>query len=236
MVSQTYLEGSYSETYPAISRDLVGMKRLFAQFFCPGCISSHVAPGIPGSIHEGGEPGYSLSHAFGAAFDNPSLIVACVIGDGEAETGPLATAWHANKLLDPVGDGALLPILHLNGFKISNPTILARIGREELEQFLRGCGWSPIFVEGEDPFLMHQLMASAMDQAIAHIQEIHKDARLRNARSRPRWPMMVLRSPKDWTGPKFLNGLAVEGSFRSRQVPCLLGRRTLKMSRYLRPG
>jgi xylulose-5-phosphate/fructose-6-phosphate phosphoketolase len=223
MVSQTYLEGSYSEVYPAISRDLQGLKRLFAQFSFPGGISSHVAPGTPGSIHEGGELGYSLSHAFGAAFDNPSLIVACVIGDGEAETGPLATAWQANKLLDPVGDGAVLPILHLNGYKISNPTILARIGREELEQFLRGCGWTPIFVEGEDPFLMHELMAKAMDDAIAHIHQIHTDARLRNSQARPRWPMIVLRSPKGWTGPRFLNGLAVEGSFRSHQVPLPVG-------------
>lgn len=223
MVSQTYLEGSYSEIYPAISRDLAGLKHLFAQFSFPGGISSHVAPSTPGSIHEGGELGYSLSHAFGAAFDNPSLIVACVIGDGEAETGPLATAWQANKLLDPVDDGAVLPILHLNGYKISNPTILARIGREELQQFLRGCGWSPLFVEGDDPVQMHELMAQAMDDAITHIQAIHADARIRNARTRARWPMIVLRSPKGWTGRKFLDGLAVEGSFRSHQVPLPVG-------------
>ncbi len=181
-----------------------------------------MAPTTPGSIHEGGELGYSLSHAFGAAFDNPDLIVACVIGDGEAETGPLATAWQSNKFLDPVTDGAVLPILHLNGYKISNPTVLARIEHEELEQFLRGCGWTPYFVEGDDPETMHQLMAATLDKAIEDIRQIQSNARSKNDATRPRWPMIVLRSPKGWTGPKVVDGLQVEGTFRAHQVPLLV--------------
>jgi xylulose-5-phosphate/fructose-6-phosphate phosphoketolase len=207
LVANTYLEGTYSEIYPDISQDEAGLKRLFKQFSFPGGISSHVAPTTPGSIHEGGELGYSLSHAFGAAFDNPDLIVACVIGDGEAETGPLATAWQSNKFLDPITDGAVLPILHLNGYKISNPTVLARIEREELEQFIRGCGWTPHFVEGDEPEAMHQLMASALDDAIEDIRRFQSDARTDGATIRPRWPMIVLRSPKGWTGPKVVDGL-----------------------------
>ncbi len=222
LVANTYLEGTYSEVYPDVSRDEVGLKRLFTQFSFPGGISSHVAPTTPGSIHEGGELGYSLSHAFGAAFDNPGLIVACVIGDGEAETGPLATAWHSNKFLNPITDGAVLPILHLNGYKISNPTVLARIEPEELEQFLRGCGWTPHFVEGDDPEQMHQLMAGALDQAITEIRQFQDDARQGGLTARPRWPMIVLRSPKGWTGPKVVDGLEIEGTFRSHQVPLLV--------------
>ena len=207
LVANTYLEGSYSEIYPNISQDEAGLKRLFTQFSFPGGISSHVAPSTPGSIHEGGELGYSLSHAFGAAFDNPGLIVACIIGDGEAETGPLATAWHSNKLLNPVSDGAVLPILHLNGFKISNPTVLSRIEPEELEQFLRGCGWTPYFVEGDEPEAMHRLMADTLDRAVADIHRIQHDARVDGIATRPRWPVIVLRSPKGWTGPKVIDGL-----------------------------
>jgi len=222
LVANTYLEGSYSEIYPNVSQDEAGLKRLFTQFSFPGGISSHVAPTTPGSIHEGGELGYSLSHAFGAAFDNPGLIVACVIGDGEAETGPLATAWHSNKFLNPINDGAVLPILHLNGYKISNPTILARIEHEELEQFLRGCGWAPYFVEGDDPKQMHQLMAATMERVIDDIGRIQNNARGNNDPSRPRWPMIVLRSPKGWTGPKTVDGVAVEGTFRAHQVPLLV--------------
>ena len=219
LVGHTYLEGSYSEVYPNISQDEAGLKKLFAQFSFPGGISSHVAPTTPGSIHEGGELGYSLSHAFGAVFDNPDLIVACVVGDGEAETGPLATAWHSNKMLDPVSDGAVLPILHLNGYKISNPTLLARIDHDELDQFLRGCGWTPWFVEGDDPATMHQLMAATMDRVIEDIHHIRSRAREGHDTARPRWPMIVLRSPKGWTGPKVVDGLPVEGTFRSHQVP-----------------
>ncbi len=222
LVANTYLEGSYSEIYPDISRDEEGMKKLFTQFSFPGGISSHVAPTTPGSIHEGGELGYSLSHAFGAAFDNPGLIVACIIGDGEAETGPLATAWQSNKLLDPVTDGTVLPILHLNGFKISNPTILARIEPDELEQFLRGCGWTPYFVEGDDPATMHKLMADTLDQVTADIEQIRLTARSGGKPTRPRWPMIVLRSPKGWTGPKLIDGLKIEGTFRAHQVPILV--------------
>ena len=222
LVGNTYLEGSYSEIYPNVSQDEAGMKRLFTQFSFPGGISSHVAPTTPGSIHEGGELGYSLSHAFGAAFDNPGLIVACVIGDGEAETGPLATAWQSNKVLDPVSDGAVLPILHLNGFKISNPTVLARIEPDELEQFLCGNGWAPLFVEGDDPETMHGLMAAAVDTAIAEIRRIQHHARGAGDPARPRWPMIVLRSPKGWTGPKVIDGLKIEGSFRAHQVPILV--------------
>ena len=222
LVANTYLEGSYSEIYPNISEDEIGIKKLFTQFSFPGGISSHVAPTTPGSIHEGGELGYSLSHAFGAAFDNPDLIVACIVGDGEAETGPLATAWHSNKFLDPVTDGVVLPILHLNGYKISNPTLLARIEHEELEQFFKGCGWKPYFVEGDNPETMHQLMADALDQAVHDIRNSQHNARTKSDNTRPRWPMIILRSPKGWTGPKVVDGLQVEGTFRSHQVPLLV--------------
>ncbi len=222
LVANTYLEGSYSEIYPDISQDEGGMKKLFTQFSFPGGISSHVAPTTPGSIHEGGELGYSLSHAFGAAFDNPGLIVACIIGDGEAETGPLATAWQSNKLLNPVTDGAVLPILHLNGFKISNPTILSRIEPEELEHFLLGCGWAPYFVEGDDPETMHRLMADTLDQVIDDIRQAKHAACSSDQPTRPRWPMIVLRSPKGWTGPKVIDGLKIEGTFRAHQVPILV--------------
>jgi xylulose-5-phosphate/fructose-6-phosphate phosphoketolase len=222
LVANTYLEGTYSEIYPDISQDEAGLKRLFKQFSFPGGISSHVAPSTPGSIHEGGELGYSLSHAFGAAFDNPDLIVACVVGDGEAETGPLATAWQSNKFLDPVSDGAVLPILHLNGYKISNPTILARVEHDELEQFFRGCGWSPYFVEGDDPDTMHELMAATLDRAVEDIRSIQRNARAGGDTTRPRWPMIVLRSPKGWTGPKTVDGLPNEGTFRSHQVPIIV--------------
>ena len=222
LVANTYLEGSYSEIYPNISQDEDGLKKLFTQFSFPGGISSHVAPTTPGSIHEGGELGYSLSHAFGAAFDNPGLIVACIIGDGEAETGPLATSWHSNKLLSPVSDGAVLPILHLNGFKISNPTLLSRIEPDELEHFFEGCGWTPYFVEGDDPAAMHRLMADTLDHAIADIHQIQHDARITGVTTRPRWPLIVLRSPKGWTGPKMVDGLKVEGTFRAHQVPILV--------------
>jgi phosphoketolase len=222
LVGNTYLEGTYSEIYPDVSQDEAGLKKLFTQFSFPGGISSHVAPTTPGSIHEGGELGYSLSHAFGAVFDNPGLIVACVIGDGEAETGPLATSWQSPKFLNPVSDGAVLPILHLNGYKISNPTVLARIDEQELAQFLRGCGWEPRFVTGDDPAEMHQLMAGALDEAIETIHQIQATARATGDAARPRWPMVVLRSPKGWTGPKVVDGLAVEGTFRSHQVPLLV--------------
>jgi xylulose-5-phosphate/fructose-6-phosphate phosphoketolase len=213
---------AYSEIYPDVSQDEAGLRKLFTQFSFPGGISSHVAPTTPGSIHEGGELGYSLSHAFGAAFDNPGLIVACVIGDGEAETGPLATSWQSNKFLNPISDGAVLPILHLNGYKISNPTVLARIENEELEQFLRGCGWEPFFVEGDQPEEMHQLMAGAVEAAITGIREIQANARIAGDSTRPRWPMIVLKSPKGWTGPKVVDGLQVEGTFRAHQVPLLV--------------
>jgi xylulose-5-phosphate/fructose-6-phosphate phosphoketolase len=219
LVAHAYLEGTYSEVYPNISQDEEGMKRLFKQFSFPGGIPSHVAPETPGSIHEGGELGYALSHAFGAAFDNPDLIVASVVGDGEAETGPLATSWHSNKFLDPVTDGAVLPILHLNGYKIANPCILARISHEELEQLLRGYGYVPYFVEGHEPEKMHQLMAAAMDQAVGDIKKIQTDARKNGSRQRPRWPMIVLRSPKGWTGPKEVDGKKTEDHWRSHQVP-----------------
>ncbi|MEO9228554.1 MAG: phosphoketolase family protein [Devosia sp.] len=222
LVSNTYLEGTWSEVYPNVSPDEAGLKQLFKQFSFPGGISSHVAPTTPGSIHEGGELGYSLSHAFGAAFDNPDLIVACVVGDGEAETGPLATAWQSNKFLDPRTDGAVLPILHLNGYKISNPTVMARIEPDELEQFLRGCGWTPYFVEGDDPDTMHELMATVMETVIETIRLIQEDARTGKGSARPRWPMIVLRSPKGWTGPKVVDGLPVEGTFRSHQVPLIV--------------
>jgi xylulose-5-phosphate/fructose-6-phosphate phosphoketolase len=222
LVANTYLEGSYSEIYPDVSQDESGLKKLFTQFSFPGGISSHVAPTTPGSIHEGGELGYSLSHAFGAVFDNPGLIVACVIGDGEAETGPLATAWHSTKFLDPVGDGAVLPILHLNGYKISNPTVLARIEGEELDQYLRGCGWQPHYVEGDDPEDMHELMATALDTVIDDIHRIQREARTGRDTTRQWWPMIVLRSPKGWTGPKVVDGQQIEGTFRAHQVPLLV--------------
>src|SRR5512135_2546144 len=219
IVGNTYLEGTYSEIYPNISQDEAGLRKLFVQFSFPGGIPSHVSPECPGSIHEGGELGYSLSHAFGAAFDNPDLIVACVVGDGEAETGPLATAWQSNKFLNPATDGAVLPILHLNGYKISNPTVLARIEHEELEQFLRGCGWTPHFVEGHEPDLMHEAMAATLDAAVEQIRKIQRDARVPGRFVRPRWPMIVLNSPKGWTGPKMVDGRQIEGTFRSHQVP-----------------
>jgi xylulose-5-phosphate/fructose-6-phosphate phosphoketolase len=219
LVANTYLEGTYSEIYSSITRDEAGLRRLFKQFSFPGGIPSHVAPETPGSIHEGGELGYSLSHAFGAVFDNPDLIAACVVGDGEAETGPLATAWHSNKFIDPITDGAVLPILHLNGYKIANPTILARIPREELDQLLRGYGWEPHFVEGDEPAVMHQLMAATLDRVVGEIQQIQRRARQGNDAARPRWPMIVLTTPKGWTGPKVVDGLPVEGTFRAHQVP-----------------
>jgi xylulose-5-phosphate/fructose-6-phosphate phosphoketolase len=219
LVANTYLEGTYSEIYPDISRDELGLKKLFKQFSFPGGIPSHVSPECPGSIHEGGELGYSLSHSFGAVFDNPDLIVACVVGDGEAETGPLATAWHSNKFLNPINDGAVLPILHLNGFKIANPTILARIPHKELEQLFHGYGWAPIFVEGSDPPLMHQAMAAALDSAISQIKKIQTEARTSGKPDRPCWPMIVFKSPKGWTGPREIDGVPNEGTFRSHQVP-----------------
>ena len=219
LVANTWLEGSYTELYPEVTRDEAGMRRLFRQFSFPGGIPSHVAPETPGSIHEGGELGYSLAHAFGAAFDNPDLLVACVVGDGEAETGPLAASWHSNKFLDPVTDGAVLPILHLNGYKIANPAVLARISREELQDLFVGYGWSPRFVEGDDPGDMHQKMAGALDEVIAEIQAIQIDARCARRSGRPRWPMIVLVTPKGWTGPKEVDGRRTEGSWRSHQVP-----------------
>jgi xylulose-5-phosphate/fructose-6-phosphate phosphoketolase len=222
IVGNVYLEGTWTDIYPDITKDEAGLKKLFKQFSFPGGISSHVAPTTPGSIHEGGELGYSLSHAFGAAFDNPGLIVACVIGDGEAETGPLATAWQSNKFLDPVTDGVVLPILHLNGYKISNPTVLARIEHEELNHFFSGCGWTPYFVEGDDPTTMHALMADTLDTIIEEIRHIQTDARSKNDSTRPHWPMIVLRSPKGWTGPKIVDGLPIEGTFRAHQVPLLV--------------
>ena len=222
LVANTYLEGTYSEVYPNISQDVAGLKKLFTQFSFPGGIPSHVSPECPGSIHEGGELGYSLSHSFGAVFDNPDLIVACVIGDGEAETGPLATAWHSNKFLNPVTDGAVLPILHLNGYKIANPTVLARITHEELEQLLRGYGWTPYFVEGDEPEKMHQLMASVLESAIIEIRRMQSNARNNNDAARPRWPMIVFNSPKGWTGPKVVDGLQIEGTFRAHQLPLLV--------------
>ncbi len=219
IVANCYLEGTYSEVYPSISQDEEGIRKLFKQFSFPGGIPSHVAPETPGSIHEGGELGYALSHAFGAAFDNPSLIVATVVGDGEAETGPLATSWHSNKFLNPAADGAVLPILHLNGYKIANPTVLARISHEELDQLFRGYGYIPIFVEGSEPAKMHQLMAAAVDKAVDEIQRIQVAARTGGVSERPRWPMIILRSPKGWTGPKEVDGKRTEDFWRSHQVP-----------------
>ena len=220
-LANAWLEGHYSEIYPECSRDEAGMLTLFRRFSFPGGIGSHCTPETPGSIHEGGELGYSLSHAFGAAFDNPELIVACMVGDGEAETGPLATAWHSNKFLNPVHDGAVLPILHLNGYKIANPTILARIPHEELEWLFRGYGYTPYFVEGSDPDSMHQKMAVTLEKCIVEIRRIQADARQSGHFERPRWPMIVLRSPKGWTGPREVNGHQVENSWRAHQVPIL---------------
>jgi len=219
VVANTYLEGTYSEIYPDISQDEAGLQKLFKQFSFPGGIPSHVSPECPGSIHEGGELGYSLSHSFGAVFDNPDLIVACCVGDGEAETGPLATSWQSNKFLDPVNDGAVLPILHLNGYKIANPTILARIEPEELDQYLRGNGWTPYYVEGHEPALMHEAMATTLDAVMEEIKRIQHEARVNGNTMRPRWPMIVLKSPKGWTGPKWVDGLQIEGTFRAHQVP-----------------
>ncbi len=224
MVAQDWLDGSYSEVYPNISQDADGMRKLFKQFSFPGGIPSHVAPETPGSIHEGGELGYSLAHAFGAVFDNPGLIAACVVGDGEAETGPLATSWHSNKFLNPKSDGAVLPILHLNGYKISNPTVLSRISHEELESFFKGCGWKPYFVEGDEPLSMHEKMAEALDACIEEIHTIQEEARTGAKTGRPIWPMIVLRTPKGWTGPKEVDGKRVEGSFRAHQVPIAMDR------------
>ncbi len=219
LVANTWLEGTYSELYPDVSQDEAGMKRLFTQFSFPGGIPSHVAPETPGSIHEGGELGYSLSHAFGAAFDNPGLIVACVVGDGEAETGPLATSWHSNKFLNPVHDGAVLPILHLNGHKIAGPTVLARIPHDELAALLYGYGYAPFFVEGDQPAAMHQKMAATLDAVVADLKAIRDDASRNGFTGRPRWPMIVLRTPKGWTGPAEVDGKPVEGTFRAHQVP-----------------
>ena len=219
VVAHTYLEGTYSELYPNISQDEAGLKRLFTQFSFPGGIPSHAAPETPGSIHEGGELGYALAHAYGAAFDNPDLLVACVVGDGEAETGPLAASWHSNKFLNPVQDGAVLPILHLNGYKIANPTVPARISHQELEELFRGYGYRPYFVEGDEPAKMHQLMAATLDQIVAEIKRIQRAARAKGFKQRPIWPMIILRTPKGWTGPKTVDGLPTENSWRSHQVP-----------------
>jgi len=219
VVANTYLEGTYSEFYPGITRDEEGIRRLFKQFSFPGGIPSHVAAETPGSINEGGELGYSLMHAYGAAFDNPGLIVACVVGDGEAETGPLATSWHSNKFLNPARDGAVLPILHLNGYKIASPTVLARIPRKELEALFRGYGYAPYFVEGSDPTPVHQAMAATLDRVVADIRRIQSQARNKGSVERPAWPLIVLRTPKGWTGPKTVDGLMTEGSWRSHQVP-----------------
>ncbi len=219
LVASAYLDGTYSEIYPHISRDHEGLRRLFRQFSFPGGIPSHVAPETPGSIHEGGELGYSLVHAYGAVLDNPDLLALCVVGDGEAETGPLAASWHSNKFLNPVRDGAVLPVVHLNGYKIANPTVLARISHDELRALLEGYGYAPRFVEGSDPDEMHGLMASTLDEVLDEIAGIQERARSGSDRERPRWPMIVLRSPKGWTGPKEVDGLPAEGSFRSHQVP-----------------
>jgi len=219
LVANVYLEGTYSEVYPDVSQDEEGLRRLFKQFSFPGGIPSHVAPETPGSIHEGGELGYALAHAYGAAFDNPDLVVACVVGDGEAETGPLAASWHSNKFLNPARDGAVLPILHLNGWKIAGPTVLARIPREELEALLRGYGYEPHFVEGEDPAVMHPRMATTLDTVVTDIRALQKDARTAGFQKRPRWPVIVLRTPKGWTGPKEVDGKPAEGTFRAHQVP-----------------
>src|SRR5947209_11783572 len=219
MVANTYLEGTYSEVYPAIQQDAHGLRKLFTQFSFPGGIPSHVAPETPGSIHEGGELGYALSHAHGAAFDNPDLIVACVVGDGEAETGPLATGWHSTKFRNPARDGAVLPILHLNGYKIANPCFLARIPRGELQSLLEGYGYAPQFVEGDEPEKVHQELATTLDTVVADIKQIQLDARTKGVTKRPAWPMIVLRTPKGWTCPKEIDGKKCEGYWRSHQVP-----------------
>src|SRR5262245_13806421 len=219
LVAHAYLEGTYSEVYPSIEQNEDGMQKLFKQFSFPGGIPSHVAPETPGSIHEGGELGYALSHAYGAAFDNPDLVVACVVGDGEAETGPLATGWHGNKFLNPARDGCVLPILHLNGYKIANPAFLARIPHEELTKFFEGNGYRPYFVEGHEPEPMHQQMAATLDRVVAEIREIQTEARQRGIVKRPAWPMIVLRSPKGWTCPRKIDGKLCEGYWRSHQVP-----------------
>jgi len=219
MLAQDWLDGSYSEVYPNVSQDYEGLRKFVRQFSFPGGTSSHVAPEVPGSISEGGELGYSLAHAFGAVFDNPDLIAACVVGDGEAETGPLATAWHSDKFINPVTDGTVLPILHLNGYKISNPTVFSRISHEEIKSFFEGCGWKPYFVEGDDPMTMHKLMAETMDKVISEILSIRKKARAECNYERVKWPMIVLRTPKGWTGPKVVDGKTIEGTFRAHQVP-----------------
>lgn len=222
LMGHTYMEGTWSEVYPDMPENEEGMRRLFQLFSWPGGLSSHVSPQVPGSIHEGGELGYSLSHAYGAIFDNPDLIATCVIGDGEAETGPLATAWHSNKFINPKTDGVVLPILHLNGYKISNPTLLARIERDELEELFRGYGYTPFFVEGSEPKHMHQRMAATLDEVLTEIQRIQTNARTAGDTTRPRWPMIILRSPKGWTGPKDIDGQKIEDNFRSHQVPFLV--------------
>ena len=228
MVAQDWLDGSYTEVYPNITQDKDGMKKLFKQFSFLGGVPSHVAPETPGSINEGGELGYSLAHAFGAVADNPDPIAACVVADGEAETGPLATSWHGNKFANPITDGAVLPILHLNGFKIANPAVFSRMSHEEVESFFRGCGWEPRFVEGDEPAVMHQKMAAALDWAIREIKRIQGHARANGDTTRPRWPMIVLRTPKGWTGPKEVNGHPVEGAYRAHQVPISMGADTEK--------
>ena len=219
LVATAYLEGTYAETYSHVTEDEAGMRELFRQFSFPGGIPSHVAPETPGSIHEGGELGYSLAHAFGAALDNPDLVVCCIVGDGEAETGPLATSWHSNKFLNPVTDGAVLPVLHLNGYKIANPTVLARVPEDELRRLMEGYGYRPRFVTGDDPAEMHQQMASVLDECIEEIGAIQRAARDGSETQRPRWPMIVLRTPKGWTGPKTVDGKPVEGTHRAHQVP-----------------
>jgi xylulose-5-phosphate/fructose-6-phosphate phosphoketolase len=219
LVANTYLEGTYSELYPNISQNVEGMRRLFKQFSFPGGIPSHVAPETPGSIHEGGELGYSIAHGFGAAFDNPDLLVCCVVGDGEAETGPLAASWHSNKFLNPVRDGAVLPILHLNGYKIDNPTVLGRMEDQELIELFSGYGYKPYFVEGDEPEAIHQLMAGTLDAVLAEIQTIQRNARTNGFSLCPKWPVIILRTLKGWTGPKVVDGLPVEGTYRAHQVP-----------------
>src|SRR5271157_2308493 len=219
LVANAYLEGTYSEVYPNIGQDEAGIKKLFTQFSFPGGIPSHVAPETPGSIHEGGDLGYALSHAYGAAFDNPDLIVACVVGDGEAETGPLATGWHGNKFLNPARDGCVLPILHLNGYKIANPCFLARIPKDELQKFFEGMGYKPYFVEGHDPKAVHQQMADVLDTVVAEIKQIWADARDNGVVKRPAWPMIVFRTPKGWTCPPVIDGKKCEDYWRSHQVP-----------------
>src|SRR5947209_11284018 len=219
VISNCYLEGTYSEIYPAKSQDERGLLNLFRAFSFPGQLGSHCTPEVPGSIHEGGELGYSVSHAFGAAFDNPDLIVSVVVGDGEAETGPLATSWHSNKFLNPIRDGAVLPILHLNGYKINNPTILSRISKSELENLFKGYGWTPYFVEGNDPLVVHQQIAATMERCVLEIRRAQQEARASGKATRPRWPMIILRTPKGWTGPKDVDGHKVEAYWRSRLVP-----------------